>query len=60
MNVWRIDPWKQPLFSEDNNLFRANGEIYNHRALRKQFEGNTTFKQVIGEVILALYKKDLI
>jgi asparagine synthase (glutamine-hydrolysing) len=25
-------------------ILAANGEIYNHRELRKQFEGNITFK----------------
>lgn len=56
-----VDPasGKQPLFSEDNKLvLAANGEIYNHRTLRKQFEGHYDFKtQSDCEVILALYKK---
>ncbi|MGB5555134.1 MAG: asparagine synthase B [Flavobacteriaceae bacterium] len=56
-----VDPasGKQPLFSEDKNLIlAANGEIYNHRALRKQFEGNYTFQTESDcEVILALYKE---
>ena len=37
-----VDPasGKQPLFSEDRKLIlAANGEIYNHRELRKQFIG---------------------
>ena len=35
-----------------------NGEIYNHRELRKQFEGDYSFKtQSDCEVILALYKQ---
>jgi asparagine synthase (glutamine-hydrolysing) len=40
-----VDPssGKQPLFSEDKQLdFSCMGEIYNHRKLRKQFEGNIT------------------
>ncbi|PCI00188.1 MAG: asparagine synthase B [Flavobacteriaceae bacterium] len=56
-----VDPasGKQPLFSEDNNLvLAANGEIYNHRELRKQFDGNYTFRTESDcEVILALYQK---
>ncbi|PCH77996.1 MAG: asparagine synthase B [Flavobacteriaceae bacterium] len=56
-----VDPasGKQPLFSEDNNLvLAANGEIYNHRALRKQFEGKYSFRTESDcEVILALYKE---
>ena len=42
-----VDPTsgKQPLFSEDKNLvLAANGEIYNHLELRKQFEGNYNFQ----------------
>jgi asparagine synthase (glutamine-hydrolysing) len=45
-----VDPasGKQPLFSEDKKLvLAANGEIYNHRELRKQFEGNINFKQKV-------------
>ena len=39
------------------NPVAANGEIYNHRALRKQFEGAYDFKTESDcEVILALYK----
>ncbi|MGB5783250.1 MAG: asparagine synthase B [Eudoraea sp.] len=56
-----VDPasGKQPLFSEDGKLIlAANGEIYNHRELRKQFEGSYTFStQSDCEVILALYQK---
>jgi asparagine synthase (glutamine-hydrolysing) len=56
-----VDPasGKQPLFSEDRKLvLAANGEIYNHRALRKQFEGKYNFQtQSDCEVILALYKE---
>jgi asparagine synthase (glutamine-hydrolysing) len=56
-----VDPasGKQPLFSEDNKLIlAANGEIYNHRALRKQFEGTYNFQTESDcEVILALYKE---
>ncbi|MFK5958556.1 MAG: asparagine synthase B [Lutibacter sp.] len=56
-----VDPasGKQPLFSEDGKLvLAANGEIYNHRELRKQFEGTYNFQTESDcEVILALYKE---
>ena len=56
-----VDPvsGKQPLFSEDKKLIlAANGEIYNHRELRKQFEGKYNFQTESDcEVILALYKE---
>ena len=56
-----VDPasGKQPLFTEDMSLvLAANGEIYNHRELRKQFEGNYKFQTESDcEVILALYKE---
>ncbi|TMU57419.1 asparagine synthase B [Flagellimonas algicola] len=56
-----VDPvsGKQPLFSEDGKLvLAANGEIYNHKELRAQFEGKYQFRtQSDCEVILALYKE---
>ncbi len=56
-----VDPasGKQPLFSEDKQLvLAANGEIYNHRELRKQFKNTYKFQtQSDCEVILALYKE---
>ena len=56
-----VDPasGKQPLFSEDKSLvLAANGEIYNHRELRKQFEGKYHFQTESDcEVILALYQE---
>ncbi|MBT8308383.1 MAG: asparagine synthase B [Maribacter sp.] len=56
-----VDPasGKQPLYSEDKKLvLAANGEIYNHRELRKQFEGKYNFQTESDcEVILALYKE---
>jgi asparagine synthase (glutamine-hydrolysing) len=56
-----VDPasGKQPLFSPDKKLIlAANGEIYNHRALRKQFEGKYDFQTESDcEVILALYQE---
>ena len=56
-----VDPasGKQPLLSPDKKLIlAANGEIYNHRELRKQFEGKYDFQtQSDCEVILALYQE---
>ncbi|MCG2461873.1 asparagine synthase B [Flavobacteriaceae bacterium F89] len=56
-----VDPasGKQPLLSPDGKLIlAANGEIYNHRALRKQFEGKYNFRTESDcEVILALYQE---
>ncbi|WP_373017458.1 asparagine synthase B [Muriicola sp.] len=56
-----VDPasGKQPLLSQDGTLIlAANGEIYNHRELRKQFAGKYQFRTESDcEVILALYQK---
>lgn len=56
-----VDPasGKQPLLNADGSLvLAANGEIYNHRELRAQFEGKYDFKtQSDCEVILALYQE---
>ncbi len=56
-----VDPasGKQPLVSPDGKLIlAANGEIYNHRELRKQFEGRYNFQTESDcEVILALYQE---
>ncbi|WP_347922534.1 asparagine synthase B [Pontimicrobium sp. SW4] len=55
-----VDPasGKQPLFSEDKKLIlAANGEIYNHRQLRKQFPDYKFQTESDCEVILALYKE---
>ncbi len=56
-----VDPksGKQPLFSKDGKLVLAvNGEIYNHREIRKLFEGKYEFMtQSDCEVILALYRE---
>ena len=56
-----VDPasGKQPLLSKDEKLIlAANGEIYNHREIRKQFEGKYDFQTESDcEVILALYKE---
>ncbi|UZO80506.1 asparagine synthase B [Aquimarina sp. ERC-38] len=56
-----VDPvsGKQPLFSEDKKLvLAANGEIYNHQELRKQFQGKYNFQTDSDcEIILALYQE---
>ncbi|WP_339659069.1 asparagine synthase B [Flavobacterium frigidarium] len=56
-----VDPasGKQPLFSKDRKfVLAANGEIYNHRELRKQFDGKYEFQTESDcEVILALYQE---
>ena len=55
-----VDPasGKQPLLTKDQSfVLAANGEIYNHRELRKQFEGKFEFQTESDcEVILALYQ----
>ncbi|MFV0390827.1 MAG: asparagine synthase B [Paludibacteraceae bacterium] len=55
-----VDPksGKQPLLSKDGKLALAvNGEIYNHREIRKRYEGKYEFlTQSDCEVILALYR----
>ena len=56
-----VDPasGKQPLFSPDKQLvLAANGEIYNHRALRSSLQSEYEFQtQSDCEIILALYKE---
>jgi asparagine synthase (glutamine-hydrolysing) len=56
-----VDPasGKQPLLSEDGNLALAvNGEIYNHRELKKNLKSPYHFlTQSDCEVILALYRE---
>ena len=56
-----VDPasGRQPLYSKDRNLvLGVNGEIYNHRELRKQLDGKFEFQtQSDCEVILALYQE---
>jgi asparagine synthase (glutamine-hydrolysing) len=56
-----VDPQsgKQPLFSNDGKLALAvNGEIYNHKEIRKRFEGKYEFlTQSDCEVILPLYQE---
>ncbi len=56
-----VDPWSggQPLYSKDKKLvLGVNGEIYNHRELRKPLEGKYEFQtQSDCEIILALYRE---
>jgi asparagine synthase (glutamine-hydrolysing) len=55
-----VDPasGKQPLLSDDKQLIlAANGEIYNHRELRKQVPSYQFQTESDCEVILALYKE---
>ena len=56
-----VDPESggQPLYSKDRKLILGvNGEIYNHREIRKQFEGKYEFLTGSDcEVILALYSE---
>ena len=55
-----VDPesGQQPLFSPDRKMVLAvNGEIYNHRDIRKWYEGRYEFQTGSDcEVILALYR----
>jgi asparagine synthase (glutamine-hydrolysing) len=56
-----VDPasGNQPIFSEDRNLvLAANGEIYNHRALKENLSIDYDFQTNSDcEIILALYKE---
>jgi asparagine synthase (glutamine-hydrolysing) len=56
-----VDPQsgKQPLISDDGNIILAiNGEIYNHKEIRKRYEGSYKFKTNSDcEVILPLYRE---
>ena len=56
-----VDPLsgKQPLVSDDEKIIlAANGEIYNHKDIRKEFEGKYQFQTGSDcEVIIPLYKK---
>ena len=55
-----VDPQsgKQPLFSPDGKqILAVNGEIYNHRDIRKRYAGQYPFQTGSDcEVILALYR----
>jgi asparagine synthase (glutamine-hydrolysing) len=55
-----VDPISggQPLYSPDRKqVLAVNGEIYNHRTLRKRFEGRYAYRTESDcEVILSLYR----
>ena len=55
-----VDPQSggQPLFSMDHmQVLAVNGEIYNHQAIRREYDGRYTFSTGSDcEVILALYR----
>jgi asparagine synthase (glutamine-hydrolysing) len=56
-----VDPTsgKQPLFTKDGKVVLAvNGEIYNHKELRKEFPDYEFLTESDCEVILALYRRD--
>lgn len=56
-----VDPasGKQPLFTKDGKVVLAvNGEIYNHRELRREFPDYQFQTESDCEVILALYRRD--
>ncbi|TGZ80440.1 glutamine-hydrolyzing asparagine synthase [Ascodesmis nigricans] len=57
LSIVGIDSGAQPLVNKEETLFLAvNGEIYNHRILRKQLKGDPHFKTHSDcEVILHLY-----
>lgn len=56
-----VDPLsgKQPLVSDDGKIIlAANGEIYNHQEIRKEFENDYSFQTGSDcEAIIPLYKK---
>ncbi|MBR5401281.1 MAG: asparagine synthase B [Treponema sp.] len=56
-----VDPLsgKQPLVSDDEKIIlAANGEIYNHKTIRAEFDGKYNFRTGSDcEVIIPLYKK---
>lgn len=58
LSIVGIDSGKQPLYSKDNNLILAvNGEIYNHREIRKEYQDKYEFLSNSDcEVILPLYR----
>lgn len=57
--TWRLDSGAQPITNEDSTLILAvNGEIYNHRSLRKTLKNPHKFKthsdcEIILHLVLA-------
>lgn len=58
LSIVNPESGKQPLFSVDGKqILAVNGEIYNHKDIRKQYEGKYEFQTGSDcEVILALYR----
>ncbi|KAK9478942.1 hypothetical protein V1514DRAFT_329488 [Lipomyces japonicus] len=59
LSIVGLDSGAQPLVNDDETLvLGVNGEIYNHRIIRKEFESEYNFKtQSDCEVIIPLYSK---
>ena len=58
LSIVDIKSGKQPLLSSDDNLvLTINGEIYNHKDLREDFNDYTFKTNSDCEVILPLYQK---
>lgn len=56
-----VDPksGQQPLFDQNRTVVMSiNGEIYNHRELRKETPDFTFQTELDSEIVLALYKKE--
>jgi asparagine synthetase B (glutamine-hydrolysing) len=60
LNLCNIDSGAQPLVNEDETIFlTVNGEIYNHRLLRRKLKGDEKFiTHSDCEVILHLVKSN--
>lgn len=57
LSVVGVDSGKQPLYSKDGKLVLAvNGEIYNHKEIRKKYPDYEFQTHSDCEVILALYR----
>jgi asparagine synthase (glutamine-hydrolysing) len=58
LSIVDVDSGAQPLISEDGNLILCvNGEIYNHKDLRKELKGQHKFQTESDcEIILHLYE----
>ncbi|MDR0824705.1 MAG: asparagine synthase B [Prevotella sp.] len=57
LSIVGVDSGKQPLYSKDGKLVLAvNGEIYNHKEIRKRYPNYEFLTHSDCEVILALYR----